>query len=1055
MTYRYDLSKKNVIIKNQFSLKKMKYIFIFIVIHCLSATCEGQVFSKKIKKIIALDSLEQYEEALQVAAVAWADAKDDTAQQIEILKLSAAIYDNQDDYIRMDSISSSAMQLLERSNKRAYSSDYFYFIWKKTGALSHINQAAAFAFLQENTKDWTLQGFDKVCYESAMAGIYYEQGNRDSAKLHYQIALQMAIEQHIENKYIAYLHLNFAYLEIDFDLAEKHYLQGIALAKRYLWQSSSNFQDFYHKIANAYSEQNKLKQAFDYYQKALAPNFIDKPKVYCAALESVITTYCNQTDDLDSMMHYIHRLDTFLLHSKDKALQKQKSYIVPQYEANLAIELGEYQTAIVYYKAQMAKIDTTNEDGKESFPFLCEEIGAAYFKIKDYEKAIFYSEQALRSLRKDEDVASKITVLNHLAKYQRARQNNVAQSEYASQAMALSAQQYGENDLTHQMNLGDWGISLLASGKYKEAKHCFQLAIPATQALWGMYHERAITYQTERLKAHCLLAEKDSVSLAANDLYSTLSGSYAQQLPILSERTRKTFVEKNEIFSHQLHSTISAFSDQAANRETAYNLALLTKNIVFNYTQQWKKSLENTSNTTHKTLYHNWLSHKNILATGESLDKKTSDSLTTHTENLERKLAMAAPAFFKSNQQVKVQQIQAKLKKGEAAIEFVHFNYYNSKGKTDSVLYFALILREGNIAPIYVPLFDESALECIVQNPDYAYAKQATATYNKIWKPLETHLQGVEKIYYALSGKLELVSFDAIRYAPGKTLHNRYVGGFHRLSSTRDLAFDFEVKPLIVNEKTSCLFLGNAAFGPQSEQSQSTIMGVPSAKKCGMRADSNSTTCGFKQLSTAAANYNNIDALTVGKKLRNFNRSGTAANEIYFKERVSDNLSPDFILFYTHGYFKEKPTYKVNEKWLVKDNPLFRSGLALAGANAAWCGQKTKGDDNLLTAYEISNMDLSNTKLVVLAACQSGVGDLQGSEGVAGLQRAFKMAGAKTILVALWDVEAPFADFFLTHFYEKILNGISPKAAFVATQNEVIALDKYNPNIWGAFVLVE
>jgi CHAT domain-containing protein len=100
-------------------------------------------------------------------------------------------------------------------------------------------------------------------------------------------------------------------------------------------------------------------------------------------------------------------------------------------------------------------------------------------------------------------------------------------------------------------------------------------------------------------------------------------------------------------------------------------------------------------------------------------------------------------------------------------------------------------------------------------------------------------------------------------------------------------------------------------------------------------------------------------------------------------------------------------------------------------------------------------MDLSNTQLVILAACQSGVGDLQGSEGVSGLQKAFKMANAKSLLVALWDLDADFAADFTERFYEYILKGKSPHAAYKMTQEEIIKMGKYGERVWGAFVLVE
>ena len=108
---------------------------------------------------------------------------------------------------------------------------------------------------------------------------------------------------------------------------------------------------------------------------------------------------------------------------------------------------------------------------------------------------------------------------------------------------------------------------------------------------------------------------------------------------------------------------------------------------------------------------------------------------------------------------------------------------------------------------------------------------------------------------------------------------------------------------------------------------------------------------------------------------------------------------------------------------------MIRSGLLLAGANHAWkTGKPFKPDmeDGILTAYEISQMDLSNTELVVLSACETGLGDIQGNEGVYGLQRAFKIAGAKYLMMSLWQVPDFQTQELMTVFYQKWLTEKMP-----------------------------
>ena len=145
----------------------------------------------------------------------------------------------------------------------------------------------------------------------------------------------------------------------------------------------------------------------------------------------------------------------------------------------------------------------------------------------------------------------------------------------------------------------------------------------------------------------------------------------------------------------------------------------------------------------------------------------------------------------------------------------------------------------------------------------------------------------------------------------------------------------------------------------------------------------------------------------------------------------------------------------IKESFQTAENPLIRSGLIMSGANNAWLNNKVPEgvDDGILTAYEVSGLNLFNTKLVVLSACETGLGDIQGSEGVYGLQRSFKMAGVDNLIMSLWQVPDKETSEFMQMFYQKILNGEQIGKAFRTTQKYMKA--KYDPFYWAAFVLIE
>ena len=142
-------------------------------------------------------------------------------------------------------------------------------------------------------------------------------------------------------------------------------------------------------------------------------------------------------------------------------------------------------------------------------------------------------------------------------------------------------------------------------------------------------------------------------------------------------------------------------------------------------------------------------------------------------------------------------------------------------------------------------------------------------------------------------------------------------------------------------------------------------------------------------------------------------------------------------------------SYFVNNK-----NPLLRTGIVLAGANDVWRNQYyDRKEDGVLTALEVATLDLRRTKLVVLSACETGLGDIRGTEGVYGLQRAFKMAGVDYLIMSLWQIPDKETEEFMTAFYKKLIKTKDIRTAFNQTQKQM--REKYDPYYWAAFVLIE
>jgi CHAT domain-containing protein len=155
----------------------------------------------------------------------------------------------------------------------------------------------------------------------------------------------------------------------------------------------------------------------------------------------------------------------------------------------------------------------------------------------------------------------------------------------------------------------------------------------------------------------------------------------------------------------------------------------------------------------------------------------------------------------------------------------------------------------------------------------------------------------------------------------------------------------------------------------------------------------------------------------------------------------------------SHGFFLSDVSVNdgsLNEEFL--SNPLFQSGILLSGA--AVPGHLREGkDDGVLTAYEAMNLNLDNTELVALSACETGLGEIQNGEGVFGLQRSFLMAGANSILMSLWQVDDVATQELMVHFYSIWLGGAGKHEAFRQAQLKI--KENYpEPYFWGGFIMV-
>jgi len=469
-------------------------------------------------------------------------------------------------------------------------------------------------------------------------------------------------------------------------------------------------------------------------------------------------------------------------------------------------------------------------------------------------------------------------------------------------------------------------------------------------------------------------------------------------------------------------------------------------------------------------------------------DPNVIHELENQKTNLEKDLASKIKGYENAHRQVTWQEVQTTLKPHEAVIEFIRFENFGRELK-DSILYAALLLKQGMSSPKAILLFDEHALDFIMlrnegRKADYVNklytladrGAQAVELPNKslfelIWKPLQNDLSGIQTIYYSPSGLLHRINLAAIPINEGENLADRYK--FIGMNSTRQLLIPDDEK---IN-KQDALLIGGLKFERDSADLGNKQLLANRSLETWTLSNSDSRQRGgnWGYLPGTENEIKAIHQLMKFAGVETTVKNGNDGTESYFKSIGIKKPSPRVLHIATHGYFfpdikhessmfksavtTQEPVFKMSE------HPMLRSGLILSGGNAGWRGERSlvDGEDGVLTAYEISQMNLSNTELVILSACETGLGDIQGNEGVYGLQRAFKIAGVKYIIMSLWQVPDKQTSLLMTTFYKKWLeaegpdkggNKLSIPDAFHAAQKELrdIGLDPYQ---WAGFVLVE
>ncbi len=481
----------------------------------------------------------------------------------------------------------------------------------------------------------------------------------------------------------------------------------------------------------------------------------------------------------------------------------------------------------------------------------------------------------------------------------------------------------------------------------------------------------------------------------------------------------------------------------------AYNYHIQTKALLLNSSRKVKNRILSSNNNDLIEKYNQWVDLKNYTAKLYGLSNQelaerniNLDSIIEVSENLEKEIASMSSDFKLASEQksIKYEDIKNELDDDEIAIEILRVDRYDYSDLNDMVSYVALIVDSEKEQPEIVVLEDGLSLETI-NAKEYSNSimngKNMMAFYDYYWASIDEKMNNNKEIFLSVDGIYNRINVNTFMMPDSSYVIDNY--SIYYLTNSKDLiSLKKHIgKEINLKNKTADL-IGFPNYSKDMPEGYEYVPPLPGTKK----------------------EVNNIKNILTDNNWQIKTYLANQANESNLK-----NISNPYVLHIaTHGYFLEGDSSNTNNARSFGvsperafQNPLLRSGLLLTGADKTILNINDKDNasinDGILNAYEAMVMQLDKTQLVILSACQTGLGDIKTGEGVYGLQRAFQIAGTQTIVTSLWEVSDEGTQELMSAFYENWLKTGDEYQAFRNARLHIKDKFKY-PYFWGAFILV-
>jgi len=869
--------------------------------------------------------------------------------------------------------------------------------------------------------------------------------------------------------------------------------EGIRLARNYKGNKSDIYAAELGALGNTYISLEDYKSALSCYEES--------GLIYKAQANEKYENFIASQMNLATVHNHLgnYQESEKLFNQVIKFRKEKYGEFHPKYAntigvtANLYINMGNFKKAESYIKQAMAIKELKFGKNHVDYAVSVNNLAVVYMLMKEDVKAekMFLEAIAIYENLFGNKHREYANSLQNLGQFYNTKKDYKLAEKHFKEASKVFAEAVGKENSSYGNVLASLGMLYVKEGKAKKGIKLLKESIQIIENSLGKEHPSHILQLSNLAQSYRFSNESAKAENTFLDLNPLMYKQIDYTAKFLSEKERELFIAaKADAFFDAFSSfSLDRKTENPAITEICFNNSMKYKGLLLNSTLAMRQAILSSKDTALTNLYFKYTQTgkqlSRLYSQPKSERKFSIDSIETVINQYEKELSKKTEFNNQSfsAKEYNFKNVQKALKDDEVAIEFIRFKHTNQETDSVDVIYAALVVNKKDKYPVMKRLFNEKELINVlgrdVNLSEYEYIKsiyesgnpKSDSLYNLVWKPIELDVGETKKIIISPVGLLNRISFDALPQNKDTILSDKY-HIFYAGNSSKVINTPIFNKSLI---KSAVLFGGleydltadeMLAFAEtRGFKKDSTISYSPKIDSLTL-ATTRGASWGY--LPGSLEETQNINHTFTGKKIETKVYESEKGTEEVFKE-MSGN-APTILHISTHGFYfpntdnsdgmrNTQDLFDSELRYAHSKNPLMRSGLVLSGGQNAFdqISPPEGLEDGVLSAYEVSQMNLFGNKLAVLSACQTGLGDIKGNEGVYGLQRAFKMAGTEYLIFSLWEVPDETTRELMSAFYTHLLSGDKIHLAFKKAQNTLKEKYKDAPGsafAWAAFILM-